>query len=427
MVNLMRFSPTWSDSGQNAAPEEAATVCDLQIFISETNVTRHIEEERKVVEGSLLISAYSLAAGIARDWWRIFGSRQEYSFLTNRMGYAFPDVRVLFDGQSFEIKSRQKSFRNPHVNFFEVAEETTTRQVSETILANFIKAVTSRLNDVSISETEVQLQWELIANSLQDEDEKKFCEAAGALGRNPYLISDNDAHLITQASALFKGEPLIEFLAGIGSSNASTALEWIRDTEGRKSYRNRFSDLADIARRASDLSPPKECERSWALGYRRARALRRVLDVNQSDRFANVKSLAQRLGSKTFSFTQWVEGIHALVTFDESRGDTYLFLRDRSSSAFARHSHLFAFGRALGEAVCFPNTDRSIVNDLHEASHQAAGRAFAAEFLAPIDEVLSMKQDGRDNASIAEDFKVSTVVIERQIENSHRISEACST
>jgi len=37
-----------------------------------------------------------------------------------------------------------------------------------------------------------------------------------------------------------------------------------------------------------------------------------------------------------------------------------------------------------------------------------------------------MKADGRDNESIAEDFGVSTVVIELQIENRHRIESVCA-
>jgi Zn-dependent peptidase ImmA (M78 family) len=63
---------------------------------------------------------------------------------------------------------------------------------------------------------------------------------------------------------------------------------------------------------------------------------------------------------------------------------------------------------------------------LHSACRQAAGRAFAAEFLAPIDEIRSMREDGRDAVSIAEEFAVSTTVIERQVKNTERILAACA-
>ncbi len=80
-------------------------------------------------------------------------------------------------------------------------------------------------------------------------------------------------------------------------------------------------------------------------------------------------------------------------------------------------AHLFAMARAVGDAAP--------VKDLHNTVRQAAGRAFAAEFLAPIDEIRSMRDDKHDLVTIANEFSVSTAVIERQLETEHRIHAAC--
>jgi hypothetical protein len=77
---------------------------------------------------------------------------------------------------------------------------------------------------------------------------------------------------------------------------------------------------------------------------------------------------------------------------------------------------------ALGQ---FWHVETSPINHVRRAYRQAAGRAFAAEFLAPIDEIRSMRQSQRDAYSIADDLGVPTAVIERQIENQDRIAEAC--
>ena len=66
------------------------------------------------------------------------------------------------------------------------------------------------------------------------------------------------------------------------------------------------------------------------------------------------------------------------------------------------------------------------MNDLREACRQAYARAFAAEFLAPVDEILSMRRDGYDVRSIADEFGVSTETVERQEENAGRIRRACA-
>jgi hypothetical protein len=106
--------------------------------------------------------------------------------------------------------------------------------------------------------------------------------------------------------------------------------------------------------------------------------------------------------------------------------DVFIHLRDHGKSPQARAAQLFSFARAVGDVACFPVAERSPVNELHSAYRQAAGRAFAAEFLAPIDEVRSMHADGHDAVTIADELSVSTTAVERQLENAHRIDTACA-
>ena len=67
------------------------------------------------------------------------------------------------------------------------------------------------------------------------------------------------------------------------------------------------------------------------------------------------------------------------------------------------------------------------MNNLHDAERQAAGRAFAAEFLAPVERVLDMFHDGREIDEISAWFNVTSHVIDHQIENRDRIRQACGT
>lgn len=59
------------------------------------------------------------------------------------------------------------------------------------------------------------LRWSHVSRSLDNPDERAFCEAAGALGVDPYGISEADATFIEQAAELFSGEALLKFLAGV--------------------------------------------------------------------------------------------------------------------------------------------------------------------------------------------------------------------
>ena len=68
-----------------------------------------------------------------------------------------------------------------------------------------------------------------------------------------------------------------------------------------------------------------------------------------------------------------------------------------------------------------------MVNNLHHAERQATGRAFAGEFLAPIEHVVEMEEEGRDVEQISDEFDVSPWVIHDQIFNQDRIRQACAT
>ena len=103
-------------------------------------------------------------------------------------------------------------------------------------------------------------------------------------------------------------------------------------------------------------------------------------------------------------------------------GETRVHLRRTRDVA----GNLFALARAVSDAAADPPARRSAVNDLREASRQACGRAFAAEFLAPMDEILSMRGDGLDVHAIADEFGVTAATVARQEENTDRIRLACA-
>jgi hypothetical protein len=423
-MNLVRFLIDWLDDAPNAAAEERATAGDLKIWIGDQNVCLHLDVTESC--DHITLPAYSLAHGIAHDWWSIFGGRdREYRLIRHRMGYAIPDIRFRFDGAVFEARAHERRYQNPDVRFWFGVPEVLSRPEAEAALTDLVTKVLDRLDAREVSRTSAKLRWERVMASRNNAEEATFCEAAGALSADPYRVDEHVSTFIEQASRIFFGEPLIEFLAGLGgSAHRERTLEWIDSAESRPRHLSVLPKLAAIANEVARKTPARAGEAGWALGYRRARATRAALRLSTSERIGTVTKLAQKFGSRSFSRAQGVDGLRALVSTD--RGDAHVHLRGRSNSQ-SQLSELFAFGRSVGDAVCFPTTRRAAVNDLHEAVRQAAGRAFAAEFLAPIDEIRSMQADGRDVAAIADELAVDTTVVERQIENADRIVAACGT
>ena len=261
--------------------------------------------------------------------------------------------------------------------------------------------------------------------SCQADDEKAFCEAAGSLALDPYQISDESASFIEDAERIFPDrETMVEFVSGSGETDKSKLIEWVRRMAATRSMSYRLPDLRDMVADFDDITPVQPGETAWSHGSRRARSMRVRCGLEQNHRFSSFKDLARRFGAgQSYSLAPKVDGINALR--HERPDGVHIHLRNHGESAEAKTAHLFSMARAIGDAVCFPSTEVAPINGLQRAFRQAAGRAFAAEFLAPIDEVMSMQRDKRDIYSIANEFAVSPTLIERQIENKTRIAQAC--
>ena len=425
----MRFSTEWIGAGPNASAEERSTLCDLRIFVNDENACLHFDPDSQTTLDHIAVPAVHLAEGLAADWWSIFGGRdREHSILHHRTGFALPNLSFKCYGSTLEVAGSQLSSDNPSVRFWQTGGELLSRHAAESTLAEFIERVVDKLSCRSVSNSEVATRWSRVVESLRDPDERAFCEAAGALGVDPYLVSDIDARLIEDAGDLFSEEALVELLAGISRQSRDRAqrlLEWVRRTEERPRGASRLPDLPDVAERFRHLVGTSSHERSWAAGYRAAQALRAEIMANPGERLTSTQAIAKKLGAETFITTPAVPGILALVARND--GDIHIHLRDHEADGWTLQSQNFAFARAIGDAVCFPDTSRSVVNELRDAERQAAGRAFAAEFLAPVQSVLDMADSGCDDYEIAGSFRVSPLVVEHQIENQHRIRQACAS
>ena len=437
----MRFEVDWQLTGPNAAPEERATIGDLRVFIGDSNACVNVQPRRRGKkisaaargnvrhEDHVTVSVYPLAEEIALSWWQLFGARDERLLLADgRGGYALPDVQLAFDGSGFDAVSQPIAYQNPEVYFTCRSAERLSRATAESALTGFVEQVRVRLAAGKVCDSGLQQRWQRVLASRQDAEESAFCEAAGALGLDPYNIRDVDADFIAEAGALFHGEPLAELLSGLRpprdrpGPSGDDILAWLHHAEARPERSSCLPGIGDLRDRMAETRRVAADKMPWWGGYRCARAVRRQLDIGAGERL-QVPALAARLDGGAFEVAGSVAGVRAIIV--EAPGATHVHLR-KVNSRYRNSSELFAFARAIGDAVANPPAERSAVNDLHDAARQATGRAFAAEFLAPVDEVLSMREDGKDRSEIAERFGVAKGVVERQLQNRERIQEACA-
>ena len=422
----MKFLAEWIEHAPNVSQQERSTLCDLQIFVGSGNACAWEDIDTGASFHHLTLPAIHLAEGISGDWWSIFGARDRWqSILRHRTGYALPDLRFSFDGALFFASAKRLAYRNPGLRFAQEPFEAMTRKEAEEELADFIQQVVDKLEQSGIANTEVATCWSRVKQSMKDPGEVEFCEAAGALGVDPYSIEDSDATFVEEAGKLFSGEELIEFIAKfrLGRTNLvsrETALEAIRDVETKQPETSRLPELLNAARQIRHACQRREDERVWVASYRAARAFREAIGIDDSITAQSPATVAAKLGCGDFQQVGNLAGVDAVVSRTNNNIHVYLGILN------GRPAENFAFARAIGSAICFPETQRSVVNDLLGAERQAAGRAFAAEFLAPVEMVMDMHSDGMEINDISAQFNVSPMVIGLQMENKDRIQMACS-
>jgi hypothetical protein len=411
----------WQDDAPNAVPEERATVADLRLWLSGQNVTTHLSDS--VIGDYVTVAMFGLVNGLVHDWWTIFGMRErEFSLRRYRTGYLLPDIRFQFDGAAFEVRAHESAYVDPDLRFLSGTREVLSREEGEAWLEGLITETLNRLSKLDMPTSSAAIRWERVQNSRRS-NERVFCEAVGSLGLDPYNVSDELAAFIESAEKIFEDEPLVEFVSDTAKVDHQRLIGWVERMMAIKGHQYRLSELRPLANQIHASAERLPNELAHEVGYRRARAFRRALNLKPAHKFAGFNELAEKLGARHYTIAPKVDGINALRR--EGPHGINIHVRNHGERDFAPTMHLFALARGVGDAACFPAEEAAPINSLQNAYRQAAGRAFAAEFLAPIDEIKSMRGDDKDEYSIAAAFGVAPQLIYHQLENEARIAKAC--
>lgn len=408
----MKFSIEWLPHGRNAAAEEAATVARISITIGNQHATdMRIAGQQKIVD-HVVAPAYPLAEGIALSWWTLlYGRGRTTRLRVMRSGFALPDISITGIGNgSLEVRCDPYVYQNPPVAFVTKASEFVAIATFEGDTKSFVDTVVKRLRDEKVTDSVLSDRWPAVLDSMAKPEELTFCRAAGALGVDPYTCEDRVAAFIEAASAIFENDDdLHEFLAGMKPETGNAALDWVKETERNIGD---WSVLPAIEECRREIAFRRAAKPPWTTGYASARKVRRLLNLPDAHPMGGMQELATRLGNARFRATeQSTSGL---------RGFSHVLPgKPRAVVAGSRNpaTVLFAVTRTLGDAIHFGGAHRSPVTDTVGTYRQQLGRAFAAEFLAPVKSVLDLDSRGEPIDEIAARFGVSDMVIHHQIEN----------
>ena len=409
----MRISAEWQDPGVSASAELRATFCLLDIEVDGKRVSRFFDERYSRAHDRVAMPAYPPAQGLARSWWSLMAGRSGKILLRRfRDGFVLPDVRFEPDGRYIDITAEPFEYQNPPVTFLRRSKERVRIDEFERDMAAFIESVVQKLSDNKVRNTWLDERWSCIQKSLENDEERLFCEAAGALGIDPYTCDEAAAHSIETSGDFFESDALQEFLASQRPEQATEALEWLTTAEKQVGDKAALPGIAAFKKciQQSEAVPVLPVH-PWELGYAVAAGCRKELGLKAERVFGDAAEIAALFGGQRFEAAAGrVPGLRAEVC-NGDQGPKFIV-----AGLPAPQSRNFAMMRAIGDFLAFEQDGRAPITDTY-SYRQAVGRAFAIEMLAPTETILQMERDGMSVDEIAAARNVSEDAVAHHLEN----------
>lgn len=427
----------WEDPGGVAGAELAATWARLEIYVGDNCITELVDWKNRATREGIYLPLYPMAEWIAQNWWsllyelhnparnheRSFAKRHNLMFVGD--GYALPNVAFLPSGATVEIIWKQSRFEFRSIKFLSSGHSVITREALQDTFRAFIQAVIDRLESMGILDTYLQTEW--LALGLLNEDEQEFSRAAAALGLNPFAVRPKEEKAILAAAKNLPRDIWYDYFSIADRKNMNAEIDWIVQS---------ISKLDNVPTGLEKLLTLRQTHRSalrraaqqdavglpWQRGRRVARTVRRILNldglpINGIDSLIDVLSDDKSKGlSAVISGQGPIQGVDAIVSVPANKGPRFLITKFRADS------RCFVFCRALHDILTYQFDEVDIIYGSY-SDQQKQNRTFAAEFLAPaigLRERLKTRMVEHDTvADLAEEFGVSTWVIEYQIQNNN--------
>lgn len=420
----VHFDFRWLDHGLSRHSAEDATFAELEIRVGDDIVTGVFERlpsgRNAWPKKHVVVPLLHVAEWLVSNWWHLrcelpavddqrpgFESRHVLAHAGE--GLVLPKLKIISDAERVHLRwSRWKPKRSA-ARFVTDGQADVSREALETEFRTLIEAVLERVGSL-LGGTEdcesLKADWEAI-NSL-GQAEVELAQAATLLGEDPCDIDDSVASDIV---AFWEATPPSireEALASSSAESLSSLGKWLNDSLARleESYDGiRWSAVRD-ATSANRPGPPRTRGHTLADG---------------------VRILLEPRGGR-FDFDQsGLLGVPVLESMPPCRHIQGLVgpynpacVAGPCDEASKKYLQARALGDYLERVEPVPGILSSLATD-----RQAQSRAFADQFLVPVDSIRARLEGRQLNeeaiAELCTEFGVSSDIVRRQIHN-HRLS-----
>jgi hypothetical protein len=435
-MSTLRFEIEWLEAPGVRAEELRATWCRLELWIGEDCVSLVEDAATSAARHSIYVPLYPLAEWVAYHWWAIVSDRrsghlESESVVANRTrrfrrslrgagdGFSWPDLTFSADETIAALTWRADwQRRSGPIRYLSSGEQVVDRRELIESLSTLIDVTLQRLAEQGVAGTTLAKEWEALQSLLPEEAE--FADAVARLGLDPFDVPADLAGAVLDAGQALPGEVLIDFFNSVEPDAVATTLRWVvsaqQEIEELTSHpAESIEGLRSAVRHLHDGID----EEPWAQGYAAAQKARAFLSLPATESFDVERYVG--VGFHPAGNGELTGGVQALGK--EDRVGCRMVLRRPGVSHHppAVEQQRFASARGLWNAIATPTPDHLFLLTTARTQRQRAGRAFAAELLAPLEGIASLMPGEVDADGAVEEvaahFAVSPLLVQLQLDN----------
>jgi len=388
----------------------------VQIYLSDKCLTRHHSTIDNSDSDAAMLAPFPMAMWFASNWWRLCWEptpnktpttdwRMSHMLSAAGYGYTWPTICFQTDGELIRIISLPNE-----IKWGETASYTTlysgliTQSTFENTIHSFINECVSK-----VAIKELKDLWGEVCEEREDLQASFYRKIEAILGFDPGEGPEDEILSLLDRAEEYGTDALQEISSQlISSRSVQEAINKLKGGQiGAKVSIADTSPLVDFARKKRmNLLP-------WDLGFDLAREARKVWGI--SGPLLN-KTLYEIMGIPSNSFEAAPVIGSGIGLGWKSPDNTARFCMNKSHPKARR----FMASRFICENIAAPTTDVLLPSTNQKTARQKVQRAFAAELLCPIQEILKYCDgDYSDDIldEVASIFDVSPLVVKSQLRN----------
>ena len=401
-------------SGMPGTVEDEATLGEIVLAVGGVPLTWALDDRTGQARTGGRFSAHRLAEWLTWNWWRLrwepghdntrrdrcVGWRQAHDLAGVGGGWLWPNVTITSDGLRVVLDARpSREAATEPLCYIGGRRVVVSAGAFEAGVDDFVRRVLTRLDEWSLSKTELGSAWRELAAERKDPELTRYRRIEACLGCD---VDEADPERIERV--------IVDGRAMGSAAMVEVAADRFLTAEELREAARRTGFDADPGSRVTMLADAWDARGrrpAWELGVDAACALRRREGLGDGP--VSDQTLADLCAVDVGAFRAGKGGGDVAFALDDPDGGSRVVLRSRR-----RTGRRFEAARLLADCLLVGTDDRLRPATGAATYRQKMQRAFAAELLCPVGSLLDvLADDVSDDArvSAAERFGVSPLAV----------------